>query len=314
MKTLSLNLSLIIILFLFSCTSKKKTEEDQDKFKGVTPAQKLVINEFVRLNNKLEEEHPDLSKENFERLRLFENEISELEIHSIIEPKKINLETIIASNQIIQIGNELLKISAPRNWIKVDESGLYSFENLNEYPKKDDYDTPTQFMIEERNGEKIFEIIHSCRNSIVINLLNYEDVNVKLNIPKYKDSSFNEKLEIEIERASYSKELKSTIKDICILLTFPEFVENHDKEVSLVEGLFDKTPMVAVVAILTSIKGRLLQAEEIALNYLVSKIEAPTYKFDKIEPKAFAKNGYYNDSLKILITTNGDTITVIEDK
>jgi len=54
---------------------------------------------------------------------------------------------------------------------------------------------------------------------------------------------------------------------------------------------------------LTSLKLDIKNAESVAADYMLSKVDAPTFNFNKIEPLAFARTGYINqgDSLDLSV-------------
>jgi gliding motility-associated protein GldM len=98
-------------------------------------------------------------------------------------------------------------------------------------------------------------------------------------------------------------------------MTIPEMVEVKDggttKMVPWPSAMFDHAPIVAAAAMLTAVKVDILNAESLAAEFMLSKVDAPTFNFNKIEPLAFARTGYINpgDSLdlKVMIAAYDST-------
>ena len=76
-----------------------------------------------------------------------------------------------------------------------------------------------------------------------------------------------------------------------------------DGEMPWPSVMFDHAPIVAAAAMLTSLKLDIKNAESVASEYMLSKVEAPSFNFNKIEPLAFARTGYINqgDSLDLSV-------------
>src|SRR5690554_7027620 len=66
-------------------------------------------------------------------------------------------------------------------------------------------------------------------------------------------------------------------------------------------AMFDHAPVVAAAAMFTALKVDVLNAESSAADFMLSKVDAPTFNFNKIDPLAFARTGYVNagDSLDL---------------
>jgi gliding motility-associated protein GldM len=67
--------------------------------------------------------------------------------------------------------------------------------------------------------------------------------------------------------------------------------------------MFDHAPIVAACAMMTSLKVDVLNGESLAAEFMSSKVNAPPFNFNKIEPLAFARTGYINagDSLDLSV-------------
>ena len=58
--------------------------------------------------------------------------------------------------------------------------------------------------------------------------------------------------------------------------------------------MFGHAPIVAAAAMLTALKVDVLTAESQAVDFFLSKIDAPSFSFNKIEPLAFSQTSYIN--------------------
>jgi gliding motility-associated protein GldM len=75
------------------------------------------------------------------------------------------------------------------------------------------------------------------------------------------------------------------------------------KEMPWPSVMFDHAPIVAAAAMFTALKVDIKNGESIAAEYMLGKIDAPSFNFNKIEPLAFARTGYINqgDSLDLSV-------------
>jgi gliding motility-associated protein GldM len=77
--------------------------------------------------------------------------------------------------------------------------------------------------------------------------------------------------------------------------------------------MFDHAPIVAAAAMFTAITVDLKQAENDIVSFMLNKVDAPSFNFNKIEPMAFARTGYLNQgdtmSLRVMIAAYDSTET-----
>ena len=88
------------------------------------------------------------------------------------------------------------------------------------------------------------------------------------------------------------------------LLDYPEFVHGHDEgadHLPWVAAMFDHAPIVAAAAMFSALKSDVRNAESVAAQHMLDKVDAPMFNFNKIEPMAFAPSAYINqgDSLPL---------------
>ena len=86
-------------------------------------------------------------------------------------------------------------------------------------------------------------------------------------------------------------------------LTIPDvlFDAGEEKELPWVSAIFNQVPLVAAVAMFTSLKVDIKNAESIASAFMLAKIEESIYKINKIEPMVSARSAYLNtgDSMRL---------------
>jgi len=286
---------------------------------------KEVINSFVTLSNNMDEQFTDLVKSNGNiinelSLKSSDSQLSkreQQELSEILEKANtIHDMTRKASNFYMNNANELLQEGEEGDWIVENTDGFYSIKDLvvNEYSRKDDYDIPTRFFVGQDHsnindrGISLVKNMENYRDSICIILAkkSVDNQDYYFEPPSIErlnamDTSYIETLEIALETVKESD--RQTIREVYRGLTLPKFVDNHGEEYPWQAGQFDHAPMVAATAILTSLKGRILQAEKFVLNNFNDKHKLPPFKFNKIQPLAFSQSNYINagDSLKMSV-------------
>ena len=201
----------------------------------------------------------------------------------------------------------------------VDEAGYYTLFPLIHLSKKDDYDAATNLYVGEGGfanpkGTYIVDSITGYRDRLCMLIANYTD-------DKGATYSFTPpadlKIDIEGDAASLKKfedGLKASlstvnpadtalIKQIYSILTPPEMTDNHGEKYPWIAKQFDHAPLVAAIAMFTAIRSDILQAENKAVTHIASRVSAPKFNFNKIEPLAFAPASYINqgDSIKLSV-------------
>jgi gliding motility-associated protein GldM len=199
-------------------------------------------------------------------------------------------------------------------FVEVGPDGERLIKDLEEYPKKDDYDTPTRLYGGVagspgfQRGAEIRERIHSYRDSLLKELAEVYGSKVTFDIPLGEDPN-----------TFYSQLSKFEDKDTTILvqlyknLSQPEKMLNHGKEQAWQLVLFDHAPVVAASAMFTSIQNDIRDAQASAMEFLATKVEAPPVKFNAVEPLALGLP-YVNQGdsvkVKVMIAAYDSTSTV----
>jgi len=206
----------------------------------------------------------------------------------------------------------------PTRWVDIDEDGTRKIKDLvdplDDYPKKDDYDTPTRLYGGVQGssgfakGAEIRDRIHSYRDSLLKELAEVYGSKATLDIPLGEDPN-----------AFFSQLSKFEPKDTTILvqlyrnLSQPEKMLNHGKSQPWQLVLFDHAPVVAASAMFTSIQNDIRDAQASAMEFLATKVEAPPVKFNAVEPLALGLP-YVNQGdsvkVKVMIAAYDSTSTV----
>ncbi len=209
--------------------------------------------------------------------------------------------------------------SAGSQHYHTDEEGYHHLFPLMHLSKKDDYDVATRLYIgdgghKSPSGMFIVDSITNYRDKLCTLIATYKD-------DKGKEWSFTPPEGIKIEKEgdpaamqAFKDELNTALatvnpKDTALIvqlygiLTPPEMTENHGEEYPWIAKQFDHAPLVAAIAMFTSIRSDILQAENKAVNHIASRVAAPKFNFNKIEPLAFSSTSYINqgDSLGLSI-------------
>ena len=302
---------------------------------------KEIINAFITLNNKMEFQNETFEQSNaakqasiqsslataileagYEGMSpgeayakaLQDNKNSVVKLYRLLEVSEsvdsLTRETVSGT---IHMADELLQAGAQGTWVGEDSAGYMKILNLNDpendYGKKDDYDIPTYMMVEQKKGDDLLEMLNAYKKELCTHIASIpiDGKTMDFTPPDVtretaQDQDYLKQVEASMPD-SVNVQRKKAILEVYKVLTLPEKVENHGEMVPWVQGQFDHAPMVAAVAIFTSVKGQVLQAAGVTLNFLASQNDVPPFKFDTIEPKAFAQTGYINsgDSLPLQV-------------
>jgi hypothetical protein len=291
---------------------------------------KEVINAFITMNNNLESQNCNMAQANGELVEELQSKYINpelkgkqkedakmwfergLSIHDFT--KRTANFYILEADHMLQIGDD------SRSWIELQSNGYYSIIDLmnenSDYGRKDDYDIPTYLFVGDNHdiinarGQKLVHVLYNYRDSLCILLANKPDYASNggyyfqpPSIVKMSESDTSWLTTLYLSLNTVKQEDRKSIVDIYRTLTLPEKVKNHGEWYPWQAAQFDHAPIVAAAGVFTSLKGRVLQAERIALNNLNSISEKPLFKFNTIEPLAFAPTGYINkgDSLPLSI-------------
>jgi hypothetical protein len=204
--------------------------------------------------------------------------------------------------------NDMIKTAEGEDWIAMrDENGNISrLKSLEGIENMDDYDIPTNMFVggnpqnPDARGMEIVNRIHAFRDLIVESMATYPQGSKRWSFKAPQEiSGLNAALATANPKdtASLARFYKS--------LTLPEYLHAHgeDMELPWISVTFDHAPIVAAAAMFTSLKLDVKNAQAFASEYMLAKVEAPPFPFNKIDPLAFASSGYINqgDSLSLSV-------------
>lgn len=199
----------------------------------------------------------------------------------------------------------------------VDDEGYYHLLPLDHLTKKDDYDVPSHLYVggdfKNPTGEYIVDSIMNFRNRICSLIANYTDDKghkwtfdpPELRVDLEGDEASTEKFKEELKKsmANVSPADTGLIFQLYSILSPPVNTLNHGEKYPWIAKQFDHAPLVAAIAMFTSIRSDILQAESKAVSQIASRVSAPKFNFNKIEPLAFSSTSYINqgDSLALSV-------------
>ncbi len=304
---------------------------------------KEVINAFVTLNDKIEAGNTIIKGTMDGAYGSFEQAIAGIQAtggskEDIENIKKIQAQAMQVkewskglSNYFVEQSSELIKFAQDEAFgtqhegeptgtqhYSVTEDGYYQLYPLMHLSKKDDYDAATNLYVGEGGfanpeGTYIVDSITEYRNRLCMLIANYTD-------DKGKEWSFTPP-EVKYEMEGDPESLKAfqegvnaslstvnpadtaLIKQLYSILTPPEMTDNHGEKYPWIAKQFDHAPLVAAIAMFTAIRSDILQAENKAVTHIASRVAAPKFNFNKIEPLAFAPASYINqgDSIQMSV-------------
>jgi gliding motility-associated protein GldM len=303
---------------------------------------KEVINAFVTLNDKIEAGNVIIKGTMEGAYGSFEQAIAGLtatkagpdEIENV---KKIQAQALqikgwskSLTNYFVEQSSTLIKesgdasfgmvdeLSAPGDkHYRVDEAGYFHLFGLMHLSKKDDYDVATRLYIgdgghENPKGTYLVDSITGFRDRICTLIANYKDdkgtysftppqIRPEMENDPASTKTFNEELKKAL--ATVNPLDTALISQIYGILSPPVNTMNHGLKYPWIAKQFDHAPLVAAIAMFTSIRADILQAENKAVNHIASRVVAPKFNFNKIEPLAFAPASYINqgDSIKMKV-------------
>lgn len=202
---------------------------------------------------------------------------------------------------------------------KNEETGRMEMKPLSLIDGKDKYDEPTRLFVgadpsnPNERGVKLYESMHYYRDSICQLIATYKEgkknytfkptFDGKSLVKFTKDGNVNDISELRGKLLSVNPEDTAKIINIYKLLSLPSELPNHHETYTWQAAMFDHAPIVAAAAIFTALKVDVRNAESEAIDFLLSKIDVPTFVFNKIEPLAFARSSYINmgDSLALSV-------------
>lgn len=278
---------------------------------------KEIVAAFITINDKLDSSGAIINGKNDNNITAFNQK------RLALKEKKASLKTIDLwqgkSNQltkladrtvsfILQNSNEMIKMAEGKDWIaNQNEHGqITQLKPLFDISNMDNYDIPTNLFIggnpnkPNDKGNGIRDSIIEYRNNVCKLMANYTE--------NEKQWSFDPLIaENDLEKALQTVNPKDTssIKHVFSTLSIPKSIEVKDagevKEKPWASAMFDHAPIVAAAALFTALKVDVLNGKSIASDYMLAKVDAPMFNFNKIEPLPFSKSNYVNlgDSLDL---------------
>ena len=282
---------------------------------------KEIVRAFVTINDKLDSSGEIISEgtgstyDEFTKKELaIKTKGGDLETVQFWKDKseKLSDRTNQSIHFILSENNEMIKkAEGGKSWIKEkdEETGLITeLESFMKISAMDNYDIPTNRYIggnpqkPKEKGMSIRDSIHAYRDYVMNLMANYE-----ANGEKYTFENPESVDQLDEALKTCNKEDTAFLKQFYLQLTIPEKLKVKDagqeKPMPWPSVMFDHAPIVAAAAMLTSLKVDVINAESAAADFMLSKVEAPSFNFNKIEPLAFARTGYINagDSLDLKV-------------
>lgn len=279
---------------------------------------KEVIAAFVTLNDKLDASSEIINNKNNETYGGFDQKRAAL-VATKGDMKLFNewqgradelkLETKKVVSYILSECNEMIIVAEKKDWIEEkDENGLITkLKPLSEIENMDNYDIPTNRFVggdpnkPNKEGLAIRDNIHAYRDLVLGLMSTYAEGSLQYTFTSPADSSG-----LDEALLSANEKDRDKIKQFYKALTLPEKLSPLKKgapDMPWPSVMFDHAPIVAAAAMLTSLKLDVKNAESMASEFMLGKIDAPVFNFNKIEPMAFATTTYINqgDSLELKV-------------
>jgi hypothetical protein len=283
---------------------------------------KQVIAAFITLNDKVEVSTGAIESKNGAIYQGFQAKILALKTTGgdVKDIKKWQDNAIEVKNEadktvdfLIQYANEMIGVAeGGQDWIDHDhdieiDGKKYSttLKSLNDVQNFDNYDIPTNMFVGDdrsnpnEKGSAIRLTLLKYRDYLVTKIGNYNEGKTKWT---FKPTPTQEGLSQALATANPKDTAK--IAQLYKLLNYPEKVHGHDQgagEIPWVAAMFDHAPIVAAAAMFSALKSDVRNAESVAAQHMLDKVDAPMFNFNKIEPMAFAPSAYINqgDSLPL---------------
>ncbi|RYM32934.1 hypothetical protein ERX46_12835 [Brumimicrobium glaciale] len=280
---------------------------------------KEIIAAFVTINDKLESSGEIIDNATGNVYGTFESKRAAILTDPKADTKVIDLwqgksDTLNAHTKeiihyILNESNDMIKRVEGVDWVlkrQGEDSLIVELKSLMGIQAMDNYDVPTELFIggnpmkPKERGLAILTNINRYRNSVAELMGNYTSGKNKYTFTAPDDISG-----LKDALATANPDDTSRISNYYKSMTLPAMIEVKDagktKLVPWPSAMFDHAPIVAAAAMFTALKLDVLNSESSAAEFLLSKVDAPTFNFNKIEPLAFARTGYVNagDSLDL---------------
>ncbi len=221
-----------------------------------------VLNAFVLVNESLRKTEASITSKNDDVYAQFASKY-EANKNKVAEWKsksdRVKTLTKDLVSYISTLQEEILTVAG-------ENLELYKSEGTGSIQKKDERESPLFTMIEKKVG--------TSNNALLL---------------KAKIEAFRDSIKLIIgEDDAISKGILAGMN--MNLSTADVKVESGTKKWEMAN--FDQLPLVAVVSMLSKMKTDILNVESDAITFLMSKIEAKSFKFSKVEAFVDAEKGY----------------------
>ena len=279
---------------------------------------KEVIAAFVTINEKLDRSSSVIHLKSEDAYAGFDKKkaallLQEADLEEFNEWNKradqLKQETKSVISYILSECNEMIKMAEGEDWIESqDNNGLITkLKPLIDIQNMDNYDIPTNLFVgsnpsnPNNRGMAIRSKIHDYRDRVCKMMCTYTK-----GTKTYKFDPPKKESDLEAALSTVNQEDKDRVRQFYSMLTIPEKLQSHDDGIGLLPWAsvtFDHAPIVAAASLLNSLKLDIKNAESMVSDFLLTKVNAPLFDFNKIEPLAFASSGYINqgDSLDLSI-------------
>jgi len=279
---------------------------------------KQIVAAFVTLNDKLDASATIINNKNEDVLAEFDKKRAalqvtkgDMELFNFWSGNAENLKTETAAivGYLLNECNDMIKASEGVDWIEEkDEAGnIIKLKPLMEIAGMDNYDIPTNMFVggnpnaPVERGLAIRNKVHEYRDKVAALMANYKQGPKTWVFTAPADITGLEEALKTCNPADTAK-----IAQFYKALTLPEKLHAHEageEDMPWPSVMFDHAPIVAAAAMFTSLKLDVKNAQSMATEYMLGKIDAPTFNFNKIEPLPFAPTSYINqgDSLGLRV-------------
>lgn len=220
--------------------------------------------------------------------------------------------------------SDMIELAEKQPWYENTEEYIDEFDNvfrlrsLREVQNMDNYDIPTNVFIgsnpqqPNERGLAIPSTIHEYRNAITELMATYESGGKKFTFTAPEDpSQLSEAL--KTANPDDTSQIAKVFNSLTIPPTLTVRHAGQEREMPWPSVMFDHAPIVAAAAMFTALTVDIKQAEADVVAFMLSKVDAPSFNFNKIEPMAFAPTGYLNQgdtmSLRVMIAAYDSTET-----
>jgi hypothetical protein len=283
---------------------------------------KQIVAAFVTLNDKLDASATIINKKNEDAHAEFDKKRAaliatkgDMKLLEFWQGNATTLkkETVLIVSYLLGECNEMIKTAEGVDWVaeeggKDEEGNIIKLKSLMDIQGMDNYDIPTQLFVggdpnaPVQKGLDIRLKIHEYRDKIASLMATYDQGKDK----KWSFTAPADETGLGDALKTCNPADTAKIAQFYRALTLPEKLHAHEDgaaDMPWPSVIFDHAPIVAAAAMFTSLKLDVKNAESMATEYMLSKVEAPVFNFNKIEPLAFAKTGYINqgDSLALSV-------------